>query len=126
VAVSLHLSQSGGSRERRRQDDPGNVGTSNEVSVIQTAYNSTNNSTLSKLDDDSQHAADSFADLKKKEEMIEAMQSGTVERKNGLGERRRFKRIFPKERWRRYHEEPRMSFHPQLHSYTPSSSSSPP
>jgi len=112
VAVSLHLSQPRGSRERRRQDDPGDVGTSNEVSVVQTAYNTTNNSTLSKLDDDSQHAADSFADPKKKKKTIEAMQSGSVERKNGPRERRRFKRIFPKERWRRCHEEPCMPFHP--------------
>ena len=46
---------------------------------------------MSELDDDSEHEADNLADLKKK---IEAVQFGTVEKKVGIRECRRFKRIF--------------------------------
>ena len=68
-----------------------------EMSALQrgvsdsTTHNPTNNSSTSELDDDSQHEADNLADLKKK---IEAVQFGTVEKKVGIRECRRFKRIF--------------------------------
>jgi len=67
-----------------------------EMSALQrgvsdsTTYNPTNNSSTSELDDDSQHEADNLANLKNK---IEAMQFG-MERKIGIREWRRFKRIF--------------------------------
>jgi len=50
---------------------------------------SANNGATSELDDDDQHEVDDLADLKK----IEAMQSGTEERKMGIREWRRLKRI---------------------------------
>jgi len=65
-----------------------------KLSVLQrgvsdlTAYNPTNNSAMSEMDDDNQHDADDLADLKE----IEAMRSGTEERKTGIRERRRLKR----------------------------------
>jgi len=68
-----------------------------EMSALQrgvrssTTYNPADNSTTSELDDDSEHEADNLADLKKK---IEAVQSGTGEKKIGIREWRRFKRIF--------------------------------
>lgn len=49
-----------------------------------------NNGVTSELDDDDQHEVDDLADLKRK---IEAMQSGTDERKMGVREWRRLKRI---------------------------------
>ncbi|KAF5353538.1 hypothetical protein D9756_008013 [Leucocoprinus leucothites] len=58
------------------------------------ASNSTNgesaSSSTSELDDDDQHEADDLADLKKK---IEAMEPGSEERKMGVREWRRLKRI---------------------------------
>jgi len=67
-----------------------------ELSALQkgvsnsTTSSSANNSATSELDDDDQHEVDDLADLKKK---IEAMQSGTEERKMGTREWRRLKRI---------------------------------
>ena len=67
-----------------------------ELSALQrgvsnsTTSGSTNNGATSELDDDDQHEVDDLADLKKK---IEAMQSGTEERKMGIREWRRLKRI---------------------------------
>jgi len=67
-----------------------------ELSALQrgvsnsTTSSSTNNGATSELDDDDQHEVDDLADLKKK---IEAMQSGTEERKMGIREWRRLKRI---------------------------------
>jgi len=44
---------------------------------------------MNEMDDDNQHEADDLADLKKE---IEAMRSGTEERKTGIREWRRLKR----------------------------------
>jgi len=87
VAVSLRLRQSFPDLEKETR----------EMSALQrdvrssTTYNPANNSTMSELDDDSEHEADNLADMKKK---IEAVQFGTVEKKVGIRECRRFKRIF--------------------------------
>ena len=65
------------------------------ISANQTPNNSSNKSDagsggLSDLDDDEQHEADDLADLKRK---IEAMAHGSEERKMGVREWRRLKRI---------------------------------
>ena len=51
---------------------------------------SSDNSSSSELDDDEQHEADDMADLKRR---IEAMEVGSEERKMGVREWRRLKRI---------------------------------
>lgn len=67
-----------------------------ELSALQRGVSNSSTSTgtstdsTSELDDDDQHEADDLADLKKK---IEAMQPGTEERKIGVREWRRLKRI---------------------------------
>ena len=94
VAVSLHLRQSFPNLEDQEKEK---TRLTREMSALQrgvrssTTYNPANNSTMSELDDDSEHEADNSADLKKK---IEAVQFGTVEKKIGIREWRRFKRIF--------------------------------
>ena len=88
-----------------------------------TAYNPVNNSTMGELDDDSQHEADSSANLKKE---IEAMQSGTVERRIGVREWRRFERISQGSVGNgvmRSYVRPFILFHLQLHLNTLCSSS---
>jgi ATP-dependent Lon protease len=61
-------------------NSPQNSPTSNEAG----------NGSSSELDDDEQHEADDMAELKKK---IEAMEPGSEERKMGVREWRRLKRI---------------------------------
>ena len=66
-----------------------------ELSAVQrgvsnsTTSSSANNGAMSELDDDGQHKIDDSADLKK----IKTIQSGTKERKEGIREWRRLKRI---------------------------------